>query len=917
MKKMFFFWSLLVLVSGLFASVSAQTDDFPFEMVNYTLENGLEVTIVQDSTAPVVAVNVWYRVGGANDPDGRSGFAHLFEHMMFQGTANLDKEQFLRIIEDAGGELNAYTSTDQTVYYETVPAHQLPLALWLEADRMASLAVTQTNLDNQRAVVIQEFQQSYGNSPYGEALLELFTLPFSYSPYQTAPIGSVEDLNMATVEEITAFHETYYVPNNASLAVVGDLDLEQTRELIDQFFAPIPRGEEPPALPEFVPQPQAEAEIITVKDDLINIPAVLIGYETIPYAHPDYPALSLATYILSVGDSSRMAREMVDTGVALVADTVVLDNLGPSLFGVLLLPNFNTTVEAVESAYDEQVARMIAEGVSEDELAKAVNQIRSGEIFALESVFALAESVQSANFYYDNPNDVFASIDRFEQVTSADIQRVLAQYLAPEARHIIYVEPSQEAGATYPDPFVGATGNPSDDEFEVDFALSYTEAPTPLDIKAFNLPQITQATLDNGLQVVVIEHDDIPVISLDMVMKGGSTLVDADLAGIVGMTGGLLTRGTETRTAQELAAEIEQVGGNIGASASDDYVTAGIFALTEHTDLAFELLSDVVLHATFPQDEIDLQRDQIRTALEAELKDPEAQVSRLFSQKVYRDHPYGQQATFETVDAITRDDIVAFYDAVRHPENALLVVAGDVRFDEIMPLVESAFGGWVETDTPPVIEYPELEPVTGEDAIYLVNVPGATQAQLRIGNLGLFGTDPQRYQVSVMNSILGSGFPSRLMQNLREDKGYTYGIGSGFTYPSNRGTFRISTSVNAGATANAIREIFYEVERLRTEPVSEAELVGVRDGMVGRYALQLETYQDFVNQLASFWVRGIDFEQIRAYPELIGSVTVEDVQQSAQEAIPSDFVVVVAGDASILLSQLEELGAVEVIELEE
>ncbi|MGV2435783.1 MAG UNVERIFIED_CONTAM: insulinase family protein [Anaerolineae bacterium] len=187
MKKMFFFWSLLVLVSGLFASVSAQTDDFPFEMVNYTLENGLEVTIVQDSTAPVVAVNVWYRVGGANDPDGRSGFAHLFEHMMFQGTANLDKEQFLRIIEDAGGELNAYTSTDQTVYYETVPAHQLPLALWLEADRMASLAVTQTNLDNQRAVVIQEFQQSYGNSPYGEALLELFTLPFTYSPYQTAP----------------------------------------------------------------------------------------------------------------------------------------------------------------------------------------------------------------------------------------------------------------------------------------------------------------------------------------------------------------------------------------------------------------------------------------------------------------------------------------------------------------------------------------------------------------------------------------------------------------------------------------------------------------------------------------------------------------------------------------------------------
>ena len=916
MKRMVLFWSLLVLVGILFSSVSAQNDDFPFEMVNYTLENGLEVTLVQDSTAPVVAVNVWYRVGGANDPDGRSGFAHLFEHMMFQGTANLGKEQFLRIIEDAGGELNAYTSTDQTVYYETVPAHQLPLALWLEADRMASLAVTQTNLDNQRAVVIQEFQQSYGNSPYGEALLELFTLPFTYEPYQTAPIGSVEDLNMATVEEISAFHATYYLPNNASLAVVGDIDLEETRALIEQFFAPIPRGEEPPALPEFVPQAQAEAEIITVEDDLINIPAVLIGYETVPFAHPDYPALSLATTILSVGNSSRMAREMVDTGVALVADTVVLDNRGPSLFGVLLLPNFNTTIEAVESAYYDQVARMIADGVTDEELDKAINQLRSGEIFALESVFALAESVQSANYYYDDPNSVFASIDRFEEVTSDDIRRVLEQYLAPENRHIIYVEPSEAHVRDYPAPFVGATGDPSDDAFEVDFALPYTEAPASLEIKEFNLPQITQATLENGLQVVVIEHDDIPVISLDLIMKGGSTLVDPTLSGLVGMTGGLLTRGTETRTAQELASEIEQVGGTIGASASDDYVTAGIFALTEHTELAFELLSDVVLHPTFPQEEIDLQRDQIRTGLEAELKDPEAQASRLFNQTLYGEHPYGQQPTFETIDAITRDDIVAFYEAVRHPQNALLVVAGDVRFDEIMPHVEAAFADWAESDTPPIIEYPTLEPADAE-TIYLVNVPGATQAQVRIGNLGLYGTDPERYRVSVMNSILGGGFPSRLMQNLREDKGYTYGIGSGFSYPADRGTFRISTSVNAGATANAIREIFYEVERLRTEPVSEAELVGVRDGMVGRYALQLETYQDFVNQLASFWVRGIDFEEISAYPNLIGSVTVEDVQQSAQEAIPSDFVVVVSGDASIVLSQLEELGTVEVIELEQ
>jgi len=883
----------------------------------YTLDNGLAVILVEDHTAPVVAVDVWYQVGGANDPAGRSGFAHLFEHMMFQGTANLNKDQFLRLIEDAGGSLNAYTSTDQTVYYETLPSHQLPLGLWLEADRMASLAVTQTNLDNQRAVVIEEYQQRYGNSPYGMGILEILTRPFTYTPYQTAPIGSIEDLNAATVEEIREFHETYYLPNNATLVVAGDIDLEQTRELVDLYFAAIPAGETPPALPDWEPEQQDEAEIITLEDDLIRVPGVFIGYETPPRQHPDYPAIQIMNFILSTGDSSRMAQNLVDTGQALVADTVVLDNRGPSLFGVLLLPNMGVEINTIEQLYYDELTRILEEGVPQDELDKAINIIRSGRITSLESAFGLAESVQTAVFYYDDPNAVFNEIERFELVTSEDIQRVIAEYLEDRDRHVIYINPGEPQQIQEPEPFVGATGDPSDDAFETDFALEITEPPEPLEIREFNLPAITENTLENGLEVIVIEAPELPVLSVDLVLKGGGSLVPAEQSGLAGITASLLTRGTRTRSAQEIASTIERQGGTISASASNDMLTMGVFSLIEDGELAFDLLSDVALNANFPQEELDRQIAQITTSLESALSDPDSLVGRAFNQIVYNRHPYGNATTLSSLEAIDRDAVIAYYERIRHPENAFLIVAGRITTEEALEFAEATFGDWRGEGEPPTIEFAKPENPVGELDIVLVDVPGAEQAEIIIGNLGVQGTNPERYTIAVMNSILGVGFPSRLMQNLREDKGYSYGIGSRFNYPVDYGTFRIVTSVRTDSTADALNEILLEVKRIQNELVDEAELVGVRDGMIGRYALQFETYQDFINQIASFSVRGVPIEDIAIYPDRIGAVDAAAVHEAAQTYIPEEFVIVVAGDSAELLEQLQSVGDVQVIQPED
>ena len=324
MKRLVFFILCLLTFGGTSLAADQQLD-----VQHYTLDNGLEVILVRDTTAPTVAVDIWFRVGSANDPAGKSGFAHLYEHMMFEGSPHVPGGTMDQLLERIGGSSNAFAGSDITGYYDTVPSHQLPLALWIEADRMGGLNVTQESLDNQRAIVIEELQLRYDNSPYGPAVRALLTVPYSYEPYQRHTAGSIEDINNANLEDVIAFHRTYYVPNNATLVVAGDIDFDATRTLIDELFGQIPRGDDPPALPDFVPVDQDEAEFITIEDPLINLPALLIAYEIPPLVSDDYPALNLLSRILSVGDSSRLSKRLVDTGMALQADAWVFDNRGP------------------------------------------------------------------------------------------------------------------------------------------------------------------------------------------------------------------------------------------------------------------------------------------------------------------------------------------------------------------------------------------------------------------------------------------------------------------------------------------------------------------------------------------------------------------------------------------------------------
>ncbi len=908
MKK----YLLVLFMLCLFAGLSLAQAEQQLNYEQYTLDNGLEVILVQDSSAPTVAVDVWYNVGAANDPDGRSGFAHLFEHMMFEGSANLPEGGIDNLVTAAGGILNAYTSIDVTAYYQALPSHQLPLALWLEADRMAGLPVTQVNLDNQRAIVIEELQLRVTNSPYGEAIQDLLTIPFTYEPYQRRVIGTIEDVNAAVVEDVKDFHRTYYVPNNATLVVAGDIDFDVTRQLVDDLFGQIPIGDEPPALPEYIAVEQDEAEIITTEDPLINLPAVFIGYETPPRVSDDYPALSLLARILSVGDSSRLAQKLLDTGQAIVADSVVLDNRGPSLFGVLLLPNMGGDVADVEQVFYDELQLILDEGIPQEELDKAIAIIQADRVLQLETAFNLAESVQAANYYFGDPQAVYTEIEQFEAVTSEDIQRVLAEYLDDSDRHVIYVNPTDASPAPAVEPVVGD----STEDIEPDYrhVLDQSEPPAPLTVNEFTLPDISEFVLDNGMEVVVIEQPNMPIISLDVLLSGGSASVSTDLAGLAGMTGALISRGTDNRTAQDLAGTIEQVGGFVGSNGARDSLSVGAFALIDDSDLAFDLLADMVLNANFPDTEVERERQASISGLEANLAEPSFVANQTFNELLYVDHPYGESATFETLEAITRDDIVSFYDSQAKPNNAVLIIAGAITAEEGLTKAEEYFGGWEgEADT---IEFPMIE-AQSETQIYLVDRPGSTQAEFIIGNIGLEGDSLDFFPVRVMNDVLGGTFASRLVRNIREEKGYTYSIGSGFSFPADTGVFRVSAAVRNDVIGLAIQEVFTEIERVQSEPFTDEELANSKSGIIGRFALALETYQDFVDAVASYQIRGVELNRLVEYPQLVQDVTTDDVLDVANEYIQSDaFVIVVVGDANEIQGQLEEIAPVTLIESE-
>ncbi len=920
--------------------------DYALDVVDYTLPNGLRVILAQDHSAPVVAVNIWYRVGGADDPAGRSGFAHLFEHMMFEGSANVDNDQYHALLEAIGADNNAYTANDKTVYWEVAPANELPRVLWLESDRMASLAVTQEAFDTQRKVVIEEFNQRVANNPYGVSNRRLFTLPMQgYAPYERSVIGSVEDLEAATLAEVKAFHDTYYRPNNAVLAIVGDIDLEVTKALVQAYFGDIPAG--PPVTP-ILAQYHLPAEFPVLRTDResgrnfgyeetlidpqVQLPRFAAAIVGPPRGTPDFYALDLLIDILSGGDSSRFEQNIVRPGLAAAAFTGLAKYLGASIVYTIAFPNAGDPVETVQDLALAEFDQVIAAGVTEAELARVKKQIQVNTITSFrESALKTAEFLQDAVLTFDDPNAIAAELERYEAVTLADIQRVAQTYLRDRPLNILITLPEgEEKLADYPGLLVEPVEvNP---QAKSDVAgsqppplavaladlpagvVSRTEAPASLPVTETHLPPFEPFTLDNGLEVIFVAQPETPRLRVQLFVGGSNPAAPADRQGVADLMADLLTKGTESRTAAEIAETIEAAGGSVSANAALEWVSLAVTGLSTDAGLVFDLLADLARHPTFPAQEFETVKAQTLTFLEQAEVEPDTLANRQFGRIAYGDHPYGYYTSRETVANLSRDEVVEFYHTFFKPNNALLVVVGDLTVAEVRSEIERVLADWPRGEVPDFLAYPEAE-LGDTGVIYLVDRPDSEQATIQIGNQGIDARNPDRYALEVVNTALGGGASSRLFNNLREDKGYTYGIYSRFGRPNDTSTFRVISNVDQNRAADAIREILAELERIRTEPLSEQELDDAKGRLIGNFALRIEDPADFANQLATRRLTGVPVEELDSYLQNLERVSAAAAQRAAARYIDSKQpIIVVVGNAAVVRPQLETLGKVVMVD---
>ena len=904
------FLALLMLMPA--SGLSQRGDKLPqIGVKEYSLKNGLRVLLHQDKSTPVVSVGVWYHVGAKNEVEGRTGFAHLFEHMMFQGSKNYDSDYFFPL-QEAGASINGTTNQDRTWYFETVPSNFLELALFMEADRLHNLlpAMTQEKLDNQKDVVKNERRLRVDNVPGGTAFekigAQMFPKPH---PYNWTTIGSLDDLQAASMEDVKSFFRQYYVPNNTVLVLSGSFDEKQARGWIEKYFGPIPKGGDiKRPNPE---QPKLTKEIRTTVEDAVPFPRRYMVWHGVPAYSPDEPALDFLSSILSSGRTSRLqgnllfGKEMVSS---INANNGTNEIAG--LFQIVAIARPGKSLDDIEKEINAELERIKKEPPTADEMSRTLNSIESQSIFGLQTVLGKASQLAAFAGYRGKANWFQEDLDRYRRVTAADVSRVANKYLTENRLVMTYTpRPGGAPRRAAAQDVEAASENKKKQSDDARRAAQAAALPKPGPDPKLVLPAIEKTSLSNGMEVWMVKHDELPIVSMNMVFKTGTTNEPDDRYGVAGSTASLLTAGTKTMTAEQLANALREIGvNNIGSGTGFDATTVSISSLTKHLDRALELYSEVIQNPAFPATELESLRARVLLGLRQQRTNPGAISNNVYNRVLFGEHPYGRSSNEASVKAITRDDLVRYYEATYRPNNATLIVVGDFDKTALKSKLEKAFADWKPANVTSK-DLPSTKPLE-KTAIYLVDRPGSAQSTVSIGHIGLDRMHADYFPVMIMNSILGGGFTSRINMNLREDKGYTYGARSGFSFRRGAGPFSASSDVRTADTKASIIEFMKELNDIRSgRPVTQAELDYNKQSIIRRYPAGFETVGAISNQLANLITYGLPDSYFNDYIAKVNSVTVADVNRVAKQYLdPSKMAIVIVGDRSVVEPGLKELG---------
>ncbi len=911
---------LFVFVLLMTSIVSAQKSEKlpPIKYKEITLKNGLRVIMHVDKSTPIVAVNLWYHVGSKNEVEGKTGFAHLFEHMMFQGSKHYDKDYF-GPLQEAGANINGSTNSDRTNYYEVVPSNFLELALWLESDRMGYLpdAMTMDKLNNQRDVVKNERRQRYDNVPYGTAGEKIAELMYPEShPYHWTTIGSLEDLSAASMDDVKAFFRTYYVPNNTSLTIAGDFDPKEAEALVKKYFEPLAKGAD--IKRPTPPQPKLDKEIRYSMEDSVQLPALYMVWNSVPQYTPDEPALDMLGRILSSGRGSRLQS-------SLVYDKQLVQNVGAfnstreiaGQFQISSIAKPGKTTDEIEKEIVANIEKIKNDPPTADEMTRALNGIEAQSIFGLQTVLGKANQLNSYATFINKPDYFQADLDRYRNVTPADVQRVAKQYLTDKKLVMTIVPRSKSAKSVTADPSNKPTSKPGSDKIEKSGAMKADKMtqddplykqPAPKADPKFTLPNIEKTELSNGLEVWLVKQSELPIVSMNMVFKTGSTNDPQNLSGLSDFTAGLLDEGTKKRSAEEIANEVQSIGAQLFAGGNDDASTVRMATLTKNFDKALDIYADVILNAEFPEKEVDTYRKRVIVGLLQRRDNPNAIANLVYNKILYGvEHPYGVTLSEKSAKAINREELIKFRDNFYRPNNAVLIVVGDADLKTLKPKLESSFKDW-KVGGVSQVSLPDA-PTQEKALIYVVDKPGAAQSVINIGQIGVSRESPDYFPLQIMNSLLGGQFTSRINMNLREDKGYTYGARSGFAFRRGAGPFTASAPVQTAVTAESVIEFLKEINGVRGEiPVTQAELDYNKQSLIRRFPSGFETVDQIASQLGNVVTYDLPDTYFNDYITRINSVTLDDINRVANKYLtPDKMAILIVGDRKEIESKLKEI----------
>jgi zinc protease len=911
---------LFVLWAGFFllnspAAVSAAEPAKPdpawpqIQFEKYKLQNGLEVILSEDHRLPLVAVNLWYHVGPMYEKPGRTGFAHLFEHMMFQGSKNVGEKAHFKYLEAAGAsDINGTTDFDRTNYYETLPSNQLELALWLESDRMGFLLETLDGpkLANQRDVVRNERRQSTENSPYGlpeEAMFQaLYPAPH---PYHGVVIGSHADIEAANLNDVREFFRQYYTPNNASIVVVGDFDPAAAKQMIEKYFGPIPSG--PPVPPvEAKTYPITQEKRLTVSDE-VELPRVYMLWLTPPYFAPGDADADMLARVLGSGKSSRLYKKLVyELQIAQDVDASRYPTKLGSAFSLQATCKPGVTPEKLEQAINRELVALRTDGPTAQEVEMARNSIQSSLVFRLERMGGVANLLNQYNQYLGDPGKFVWDLQRYDGVNAASMQQFAATTLTDTSRVVLYAVTGKKNINDPPQ-----NKEPEKASHVASLNIPGQEwrksAPSPGALSKLNLPVPKQITLSNGLTILLTEQHNLPVVAARVVALGGSGDNPVDRPGLAGFTARMLTEGTQSRSAPKIADDMAQIGATLESNSDTDQSSVSTQVLKRNVNADFDLLSDVVLHPAFSDKEIERVRSQRSTELLQFGDDPQRLAFRVAVRILYGDKSYGfpEVGTEASIKSTTRSDLERFWSADYVPVNAAVVVAGDLTEAEARSLGEKYFGTWKGAGKRSPVPQIQARP---SPSIYLVDKHGSAQSMLAAVSLGVPRATPDYAPLEVANAALGGLFSSRINMNLREKNGYTYGAFSFFNYHRGPGPFYVMSSVRTDTTSDALREMFKEISGMQTSPLSAGELTMAKDATSRSLAGLFETMPQSVDTTGGLFTYELPLDFYSTLPPKVDSVTISDVERVAKQYfVPGKMFVVVVGDRQKIESGLRQL----------